>query len=211
MTTTVSDDELRRTLTAGAGVRGAPITKLVGPHSEVYDLMAPRSAFLSVGSAPNCALVLDYPTISRRQCSIEFNEGRVVLTHWPEAKNATYVDGVPIPHWVELRFGNRLRFGDAEFIAFADSDQIDDVVALRTHEDVGTTYAAAAATLGVPARTFMRRVQRAEALYASLAGVVPEQTIDEDATPPHKHRRPRTAGERVYGVPVVTNDEGDPS
>jgi len=181
----------------------------VGPRNEIHDLMAPGSAFLSVGSAPICAIVLDYPTISRRQCSLEFNGGRVVLTHWPEAKNPTLVDGVPIPHWVELRFGNRLRFGDAEFIAFANSDQIEDVLALRMHEAVGTTYAAAAARLGVNPRTFMRRVARAEALYASLEGVVPQEEIRDESTP--RRHRMRTAGERVHGGPVIHNGNGNDS
>lgn len=201
----ISPDELRRTLTAGSSVRNAPITMLWGPAGEVYDLLAPQSAFLSIGADPSCAVVIAYPTVSARQCSLEFADGRVVCTHWPKAKNRTFIDGTPI-YAAELAFGSRLRLGDTELVAFASTDQLADARALQAYQDAGT-FAASAHQLGIPRSTLTRMVHRAQTLYDGVVAhpIDDEQTRHE--APRRRRRRHRSVSERVLGVPLSTNQD----
>lgn len=198
---TIDLDELRRTLTAGGSVRRAPVTMLWGPGGEVYDLLAPQSALLSVGASAGCAIVVPYPTVSARQCTLEFAGGWVICTHWPEAKNRTFVDGTPI-YAAEVSFGSRLRLGDVELVAFANREQLADARALQLYRSTGENYSAGATQLGIPYTTMRRMVQRAQRLYDGVVAHPIEDEHTEAAAPHRRKRRHRSLSERVLGVPA---------
>lgn len=73
---------------------------------------------LIVGRDPQCDLVIDDPSVSRRHCTIEATEaGWAVTDH--DSRNGTFVGGMAIRSFL-LTDGDEIRVGDDSVLEFRD-------------------------------------------------------------------------------------------
>jgi transcriptional regulator with GAF, ATPase, and Fis domain len=99
-------------LESGAALR-VPSLELVvadGPDRGARCQVTP--AGIRVGTAPNCALKLTDPTVSRLHCEVKSGPGGTVHVTDLGSTNGTFIDSVPI-HDAELVPGARLKLGQS--------------------------------------------------------------------------------------------------
>jgi transcriptional regulator with GAF, ATPase, and Fis domain len=95
-----------------SGAARVPSLELVvtdGPDRGARCQVTP--AGIRVGTAPNCALKLSDPTVSRLHCEVKSGTGEVRVSDLGST-NGTFIDGVRI-HDAELTPGSRLRLGQS--------------------------------------------------------------------------------------------------
>lgn len=100
-------------------------------------------AVLRIGRAPDCDLVLDHPSVSRRHAELRREHGAWRVRDLG-SKNGTYVDGAPVTDGADLGANGWLRFGDVycEFALLPDEAQAANDAILRARRTAATAHTA---------------------------------------------------------------------
>jgi FHA domain-containing protein len=85
------------------------LTWVVGPRPEAFEL-DPARAYV-IGRDPSSEVVLDHPTVSRRQAELRGEGSRMTIENL-SATNPTKLAGVPIRETVELEDGSTISAGE---------------------------------------------------------------------------------------------------